>query len=113
MRADSIATMEAANQCLQSCCLPKHNGTFSVAPISSFNAHRDQKGFDLDSILCVHADRTVQNDFTISYKGKRCQIEASHCQGKIRKEKIALEERLDGTLKARINNPHFVIHRVE
>jgi hypothetical protein len=56
-----------------------------------------------------YEERAVQNDFTISYKGKRCQTEASHCQGKIRKEKITLEERLDGTLRARLNNQRFVI----
>jgi transposase len=112
MRLDNITTIDAANQYLTNYYLPKHNKAFRVEPTSSFNAHRDYKGFDLDAILSIQEERVVQNDFTISYKGKCYQIEAAHYQGKLRKERITLEERLDGTLRARFNNQYFIIHLI-
>jgi transposase len=113
MSLDRITAIDAANVYLSNYCLPKHNGRFAVEPTSAFNAHRDSKGYGLNSILSIQDTRVVQNDLTVSYKARRYQLEAGHYQGKIRKEKIIVEERLDGTFKARFNNQFFILRLIE
>jgi hypothetical protein len=109
---NKITNIEAANEYLLNYYLPKHNKQFAVEPTSQYNAHRDYKGLDLDAILSVQETRVVQNDFTLRYKGIHYQLLAEHYQGKLCKERIILEERLDGTLKARFNNQYFVIYPI-
>jgi hypothetical protein len=44
--------------------------------------------------LCIKTERTLRNDFTVAYNGKLYQIEEA-----IRATKVAIQERLDGTLR--------------
>jgi hypothetical protein len=73
--------------------LPVYNKRFRVCANKEGDMHRAAEGIDLAGILCIKAQRTLRNDFTISYNKRLYQIEDT-----IRAHKVVIEERLDGTL---------------
>ena len=101
MRLRNITTIEAANKYLKEDFLSFWNRRFTVKPKSSADAHRPLKGYDLNAILSVQEMRTVTNDYTIRYHNRIYQIEPVSISGGLRKAKVLLENRLDGTLKLR------------
>lgn len=94
MRLRGIRTIQEANEFLKDY-LPVYNRRFAVRPLEANDLHRSvPKGLDLDSILCLKAERTLRNDFTVAYHRKLYQIEE-----KIRGTKVTVQEHLDGSLK--------------
>jgi hypothetical protein len=92
MRLNGIKTKDEANAFLKTY-LPGYNRRFKVCPANDMDAHVKLPGhFNLDEYLCIKAQRTIRKDNTIAYNGRLYQIEASNSK------KVALEERLDGTL---------------
>jgi hypothetical protein len=71
-----------------------------VEPLSETNVHRTIDGFDLERILSVHVTITVTNDYTFQHGNYRYQIEAEDIEAKMRRNKLIIQERLDGSLKA-------------
>jgi len=72
-RLAGVTTLEAANDYLKGY-MEKHNRMFACQPAEETDAHRTPKGFDLDSILCWHEPRKVQNDYTIQYQKRIFQL---------------------------------------
>ncbi|MBN2255279.1 MAG: ISNCY family transposase, partial [Deltaproteobacteria bacterium] len=92
MRLEGIGSIQEANTFLEEY-LPVYNKRFRVCANKEGDMHRAAEGIDLAGILCIKAQRTLRNDFTISYNKRLYQIEDT-----IRAHKVIIEERLDGTL---------------
>jgi hypothetical protein len=112
MRLDDVRDIEEGNRYLSKVYLPKWNKKFTREPRSAYNAHRDASGFDLKAIFSYHALRVVSNDFTFKFEGKRYQIEPGKLKGDIRRGKILVEKRLDGTVRARQDDCYLTIHPI-
>ncbi len=94
MRLRGIRTIQEGNDFLRHY-LPLYNRRFAVRPVKGNDLHRPlPKGLDLDSILCMKTERTLRNDFTVAYHGKRYQIEE-----KTRASKVTIHEHMDGSMK--------------
>lgn len=98
LRLAGIGTIEAANVFLDEHYRPWWNRTHTVAPASPADAHRSLDGFDLPAILSHQEQRQVQNDYTISYQNQRYQILPQSQLPNLRKSKVTVQERLDGSL---------------
>ncbi|MFQ5473836.1 MAG: ISNCY family transposase [Dehalococcoidia bacterium] len=73
---EGIKTREAANQYLWHTFLPDFNRRFGVKAVNNETAYVKMiKPFDYNAIFCLKDTRTVQNDYTISYKGHKIQLE--------------------------------------
>ena len=64
---------------------------------------------DLAAILCHVEERVIGNDYTFSFAGRRYQIERSQVQAGMRRQRVRLELRLDGELKARYQGGYVEI----
>jgi hypothetical protein len=68
------------------------------------DAHRIvEEGHDLDSILSHVETRQVANDYTVSWQGKRWQIPRQAIEVGLRKRKVRVEARADGSVWVRLN----------
>jgi hypothetical protein len=102
LRLAGISTVEAANKFLKEKFIPAFNAKFSVQPLSSVNLHREltnKERTTLHSIFSRHEERTVQNDFTFSFKNQWYQITEQQPVTVCKKDIVTVEERLDGTIR--------------
>ena len=112
MRLRNIATFESANEYLKKYFIPFWNQRFAVKPTSNADLHRPLKGFDLKAILSVQEPRTVNNDYTLRYQNRVYQIEPKSIGGGLRKAKVLVEKRLNGTLKLRFRGRYLHYHDI-
>jgi transposase len=110
LRLRGIADIEAANAYLEGQYEPMLNGRFTVPPASSVDAHRSAKGYDLAAILSLQTVRSVANDYTVRYAGRRYQIERRSIAGGLRGAKVIVEERLDRSLRLRFRGRYLRFH---
>ncbi len=74
MRLAGVKSVDEANEFLTTY-LPKYNRKFKKQAASEADIHRTAPhSRELDKILSIREERTVRNDFTISYNGKLYQI---------------------------------------
>jgi transposase len=93
MRLRGIKSVAEANAFLQHY-LPKYNRHFRRPAASMADLHLPAPSSrELDRLLCIRAERTVKNDFTIAHHGTLYQLEQA-----TRAKKVTVEERLDDTL---------------
>lgn len=81
LRLVNISTMEQANEFLKTY-LPKYNAKFAVKPHSKANLHKQLTKTEknkLPGILSRQTQRTIQNDFTFSFKNQWFQITKQQC----------------------------------
>ncbi len=80
-------------------------------PVADFpNQHRAlTPQLDLAAILCHVEERVIANDYTVSLAGQRYQIVRSATQAGMRHQRLRLELRLDGELKARYQGRYVEI----
>lgn len=96
LRLKNICTKEHANRFLEKY-LVQYNRQFRVAAENTADLHqRLPKGIDLRKILCMREQRTVKNDFTITFRGSQYQI-----KDRIKSRTIIVETWLDSSI-------HFV-----
>jgi transposase len=112
LRLEGISTIEAANRYLEETYTPQVNRRFAVAPASKVDAHRGLKGYDLKAILSVQEERVVDNDYTIRYQSQKWQIERQSLGGGLRRSRVLVEQRLDGTVKLRFKGRYLKAHRI-
>jgi len=110
LRLRGIADIPSANAYLEAEYEPMLNERFAVRPASSVDAHRPAKGYDLAAILSVHQTRTVANDYTVQYEGRRLQIERRSVTAGLRGRRVLLEKRLDGSLRLRFQGRYLRWH---
>jgi len=101
LRLAKISTMEAANEYLEKEYWPEWNEHFA-SPVSEFaNHHRPlTPQLNLEAVLSHVEERVIGNDYTFSFAGQRYQIERAEVQAGMRRQRIRVELRLDGELKA-------------
>jgi transposase len=110
LRLAKVSTMEAANAFLEKEYWPEWNADFA-RPVSDFsNQHRPLTAqLDLAAILCHVEERVIGNDYTFSFAGHRYQIERAAVQAGMRRQRLRVELRLDGELKARYQGAYVTI----
>ena len=110
LRLAKICTMEAANAFLEKEYWPEWNECFA-RPVKDFpNQHRPlTEVLDLAAILCHAEDRVIANDYTFSFAGQRYQILREQVQAGMRRQRLRVELRLDGELKARFQGRYLTI----
>ena len=110
LRLAKISTMEAANAFLENEYWPEWNQRFA-RPVQDFpNQHRAlTPPLELAAILCHVEQRVIGNDYTFSFAGRRYQIARTEAQSGMRHQRLRVELRLDGQLKARYQGRYLQI----
>jgi transposase len=110
LRLAKVTTLEGANAFLEKEYWPEWNTHFA-RPVADFpNQHRTlTPQLDLAAILSHVEERVIGNDYTISFAGRRYQIVRSQVQAGMRRQRLRVELRLDGELKARYQGRYLEI----
>src|SRR5712664_1524511 len=112
MRVAGVRTIEEANAYLENEYLPWWNQTLTVKPADAADAHQPLgKEHDLAAILSHVEPRQVTNDYTVRYSGKVYQIERQDIRVGMRKARVRVEERLDGTIAVRFQDRYMRVRR--
>lgn len=110
LRLAKIATLEAANAFLETEYWPEWNARFA-RPVAEFpNQHRPLTPYlDLAAILSHVEPRVIGNDYTFSFAGRRYQIARPEAQAGMRHQRLRVELRLSGELRARYQDRYLQI----
>ena len=110
LRLAQVRTLEAANAFLEKEYWPEWNACFA-RPVKDFpDQHRPLGEIqDLAAILCHAEDRIIANDYTFSFAGRRHQIGREQVQAGMRRQRLRVELRLDGELRARYQGRYLTI----
>ena len=101
MRLRGIKSRDEANRYLKEEYLDDHNARFSVAPKQEGDAHRpltDALRKKLSSIFSIQSQRRVNNDYTIQFKSRWFQLDATQDTTVYKGDVVTIEERLDDSL---------------
>jgi len=108
LRVLGISTFVEANQYLEEVYIPFWNERFAVEPAEPRDVHRRiPKRFDLESLFAETLTRSIANDFTITYKGRRLQLAKAQARGIRPGQKLTIELRLDGSTRHRFDNRYL------
>jgi len=110
LRLAKISSLQDANAFLEKEYWPEWNAHFA-RPVPDFpNHHRAlTPQQDLAAILCHAEERVIGNDYTFSFAGRRYQIQPADMQAGMRRQRVRVELRLDGDLKARYEGRYVAI----
>ena len=110
LRLARITTLEGANAFLESEYWPEWNARFA-RPVEEFpNHHRPlNEHLDLAAILCHVEERVIGNDYTFSFAGRHFRILRTVVEAGMRRQRLRIELRLDGELKARYQGRYLEI----
>ncbi len=109
LRLNNLSSITEANLFLKEF-IPKFNSRFSVHPAKDGNVHRQliqNEKKNLKSIFSVKSQRRVNSDYTIQFKNCFYQLEEIQPVTIRPKERILVEEHLDGTIHFRFKN-HYL-----
>lgn len=101
MRLENINTPDKGNEFLKEVFIPKFNNKFAVAPAKNGSVHNsltDDDKKNINRIFSIHSMRVINNDFTIQFKNNWYQLAEIQPTTVRAKEKILVEEWLDGTI---------------
>ena len=100
LKSAGIKTIDDANLFLKNQFIPEFNKLFCVQPQITQSAFIPwvQGNIELKDILCIQDKRIVNNDNTVSYKGKTLQIPQNEHRYSYRKTNIKINEYLDGSI---------------
>jgi DNA-binding MarR family transcriptional regulator len=112
LRLAGVTTQAQANALLRRKLLPEFNRRFTVAAARRRNAHRDLGAEHcLAAILSVQAVRVADNDYTVRFANRCYQLLPPAWPG-LRRGKVILEQRLDGTLAIRFGTHYLRYHEI-
>ena len=112
LRVAQVRTLEEANRYLEKEYLPWWNRTLVVQPAHAEDAHRRVgQPYDLAAILSHVELREVVNNYTVRYEGKLYQIDRRDVRAGLRKAKVQVQQRLDGTIHMRFQGQYLRIRR--
>jgi transposase len=98
LREAGACTQDQANQLLERF-LPQYSARFGVSPAVPGSAYRPwPKGLVPEEVFCFKHRRTVANDNTISFDGKRLQIPPGPDRVSYVRARVEVQQRLDGSL---------------
>lgn len=100
LRLAKISTMKDANGFLEEEYWPEWNERFALPLEGMADHHRPLGQLELAAILCHVEDRVIDNGFTFAFNGRRYQIVPDQAHAGMRRNRLRLELRLDGELKA-------------
>ena len=110
LRLAKVSTLKGANAFLEKEYWPEWNAHFARPVVDFPNQHRGlTPQLDLASILCHVEERVIGNDYTLSFAGRRYQIVRAEAQVGMRRQRLRVELRLDGELKARYQGRYLQI----
>lgn len=115
LRLQKIDTVADANRFLRDTFIPEYNKRFAVPPRSKEDLHRPltkNERTTLASIFSRQTERTIQNDFTISFQKQWFQIDATPRVAVRPKEKVTVEEHGDGKIHLRLRGKELLHHRL-
>jgi transposase len=99
LRLEKIDTMADANAYLERKYWAAYNRRFSKPPAEEADLHRKlPAGMELDQVLCLKEQRTVGQDWCVSYQRRVLQIGAKHQSLGLAGRKLELRQHLDGRL---------------
>lgn len=101
LRLAGISNKEEANLFVEEIFIPKFSEKFGVLPQKKGDLHRPLTAYEkenLDRIFSIQEHRFVNNDFTVRYKGQWFQLSESQPVLVRKKEKVQIEERIDGQI---------------
>lgn len=110
LRLRTISDAASANIFLTRQFIPDFNRRFSVEPRSQGDHHRRLNKREvkaLSAILCRKEERTVRNDFTVSFKKHWYQLTHEQPVTICKKDRIIVEERRDGTIHLRLRGQYL------
>ncbi|HEX8872057.1 MAG TPA: ISNCY family transposase [Candidatus Acidoferrum sp.] len=110
LRKAGAESIEQANRYLAQVFLPTWSQRFRRPAASTVDAHRPL-GEQLDGILSHVETRLVDNDFTVSWDGKRYQIPRDAIIAGLRRSMVRMEARLDGTVWVRVGEKAVPVER--
>ena len=110
MRLKKINSIQQANQYLQDEFIPWYNAKYAIQPRAKFNFHNQLTNNEqkkLKSIFSKQKQRTIQNDFTISYKTQWYQLTKQQPVTIQKKDKIVIEEYRDNSINIRLRGKYL------
>ena len=112
LRLADARTEEDANAVLARL-MPAHNRKFAVAAEDASDAHRPLgPSHDLGSILSIQDVRTVGNDYVVRLDNRLYQLARPALPG-LRRGKVVIESRLDGTMRIRFGGTYLKFAEIE
>ena len=112
LRLAGVSSIEAANRFVEEHYLPQVNERFTVEAAGA-DAHRSAEGYDLEAIFSIQEQRVVANDYTVRVDGVAWQIERGEITGGLRRTRVIVEKRLDGSMRLRWGDRYLKYHRVQ
>lgn len=113
MRLAGISSIEEANHFIQtSNFIANHNQRFSVIPADIGNAHRPAKLYNLDHIFCIKEERTLTNDYTISFHKRLFQLDFQQRTIIRPKNSITIYTFLDASIRLFIRNTELTFKEI-
>lgn len=114
MRLKGISDLESANQFIDDFFIADFNRRFAKEPKRRADLHRrlNPQKENLEQILSRQEKRFVNNDFTIWYKRKLFQLEKSQPTTVLRRDKVIIEERMNGEIKIKLRNKYLNFHQI-
>lgn len=106
LRLADIRTRAEANDFLERVYLKEHNRRFSKKPMSANDGHLPLGPRNLSAILSLQHDRVVSNDYCIRFENRLYQLAKPALPG-LRKGKVKIELRLDGTMAIRFGERYL------
>jgi transposase len=97
-RLAGITDVEAANRWLREHYIAEYNAAFAIAPEQEGSAFVPDWAGAWREILCVIEERTVGNDNTVAWAGKRLQLPASRLRPHFVKASVRVHEYPDRTV---------------
>lgn len=110
MRLAGIKTPEQGNKFIEAIFIPEFNSRYSVGPSKKGNLHRKLTKIEkakLDQIFSRQETKYVNNDFTVRYKGKWFQLLERQPTLVLRKDKVIIEERINGQIFISLRNKYL------
>ena len=110
LRLRNISDIKTANQFLKEEFIPWFNQKYAKEPARKADLHRklsQQEKKQLPAILSRHSQRVVQNDFTIRFNNKWYQLTKEQPVTIRPKDRVLIEERLDGSLWIRLRGKYL------
>src|SRR5579864_4558088 len=111
LRKAGVRSLEAANAYLEKVFLPMWNQRFVCAPASPADGHRSMEKLELSSILSVVETRRVDNDHTVPWRGVKWKIPREAIRRGMRGSSVRVEQRLDGSMVARVQAEFITLVR--
>ena len=99
LRLAGITTVEAANAWLKTHYIAEHNAAFAIKAEQEGTAFVADRHEAWREALCVIEERTVANDNTIAWNGRRLQLPESRLRPHFVKAVVRVHEYPDGTVK--------------